>query len=77
MDKYDVTVLRVAYGSNDGASLYALPEFISTMTTETTDYLPDAIKIGVPFGIAAVVVIIAAVVISVKAKSKKSKKNDE
>ena len=78
MDKYDVTVLRVAYGSNDGAFLYALPDFISTMTTETTDYLPDAIKIGVPCGIVAGVVIIAAVVvIAVKAKSKKSKKNGE
>lgn len=77
MGKYDVTVLRVAYGNNDGASLYALPDFISTMTTDTTGYLPDAIKIGVPCGMVGGVVIIAAVVaIVVKVKNKKPKKND-
>lgn len=77
MGKYDVTVLRVAYGNNDGASLYALPDFISTMTTDTTSYLPDAIKIGVPCGVVGGVVIIAAVVaIVVKVKNKKPKKND-
>lgn len=77
MGKYDVTVLRVAYGNNDGASLYALPDFISTMTTDTTSYLPDAIKIGVPCGVVGGVVIIAAVVaIVIKVKNKKPKKND-
>lgn len=77
MGKYDVTVLRVAYGNNDGASLYALPDFISTMTTDTSSYLPDAIKIGVPCGVVGGVVIIAAVVaIVIKVKNKKPKKND-
>lgn len=76
MGKYDVTVLRIAYGSNDGAALYTLPNFINTMTQETISYLPDVIKIGVPCGAAGGVVIIGAVIaIIVTIKKKKSKKN--
>lgn len=78
MGKYDVTVLRVAYGSNDGASFYNLPEFIDTMTTDTQKYLPDAVKIGVPCAVAGGIVIIAAVVTAVVLiKKRKSKKSDE
>lgn len=78
MGKYDVTVLRIAYGSNDGTALYTLPNFINTMTQETISYLPDAIKIGVPCGAAGGVVIIGAVIaIIVTIKKKKSKKNEK
>lgn len=77
MGKYDVTVLRVAYGNNDGSAFYTLPGFIDTMTADTTSYLPDAVKIGVPCGIAAgAVIIVAAIVIAVSIKKKKSKKNE-
>lgn len=76
MGEYDVTVLRIAYGINDGAALYTLPNFINTMTQETISYLPDAIKIGVPCGAAGGMVIIGAVIaIIVTIKKKKSKKN--
>ena len=78
MGKYDVTVLRIAYGSNDGAALYTLPNFINTMTQETISYLPDVIKIGVPCGAAGGVIIIGAVIaIVVTIKKKKSKKNEK
>lgn len=77
MGKYDVTVLRVAYGNNDGSAFYTLPGFIDTMTADTTSYLPDAVKIGVPCGIAGgAVIIVAAIVIAVSIKKKKSKKNE-
>lgn len=76
LGKYDVTILRVAYGSNDGSSLYTLPDFISTMTTDTTTYYPPAVKIGVPCGIVGGVVIIGAVTaIVIVIKKKKSEKN--
>jgi alpha-L-arabinofuranosidase len=76
LGKYDVTILRVAYGSNDGSSLYTLPDFISTMTTDTTTYYPPAVKIGVPCGIVGGIVIIGAVTaIVIVIKKKKSEKN--
>lgn len=77
MGKYDVTVLRVAYGSNDGSVFYTLPQFIDTMTKDTISYLPDAIKIGVPCGAAGGIVIIAAiagVIVIIKKRAKKSNK---
>ncbi len=79
MGKYDVTVLRVAYGDNDGGTLYTLPDNISTMA-DTSTYLPDAVKIGVPCGIAGGIVIIAAVtgiVLLIKNKKAKKKNNEE
>ena len=76
MDKYDVTVLRIAYGDNDGTSFYTLPDFIGTMTSTTTNYLPPAIKIGVPCAVAGAVAIIAAIIgIALKIKKNKAKKN--
>ncbi|MCH5320635.1 MAG: hypothetical protein J1E36_02655 [Eubacterium sp.] len=74
MDKYDVTVLRVAYGNNDGASLYTLPDFISTMTTKTTTFIPAEIKIAIPCAVSGVVIIFALAVII---KKKTTKKNGE
>ncbi|MGN1420691.1 MAG: alpha-L-arabinofuranosidase C-terminal domain-containing protein [Eubacterium sp.] len=75
MGKYDVTVLRIAYGSNDGVSLYTLPDNISTMA-EPTGYTPDIIKIGVPCIIAGVVVIagaLAGIIVFVKKRKAKNK----
>lgn len=77
MGKYDITVLRVAYGSNDGSLLYTLPDFIDTMP-ETSGYLPPALRVAIPCGIAAVVVVIvAAIAVSVIIKKKKSRENEK
>ncbi len=77
LDKYDVTVIRVAYGNNDGFGLYTLPEFIDTMTTDTSGYLPTALKVAVPCAAAAVIIAAAgAVIISVIIKKNKAKRND-
>lgn len=76
MGKYDVTVLRIAYGNNDGADFYTLPGNISGMP-EPSGYLPDVIKIGVPCAAAGVIIAAAAltciIVLIKKKKSKKSK----
>lgn len=61
LGKYDVTVIRVAYGNNDGTSLYALPDFIDTMTPDTETYIPTAIKIAVPLCALAVALVIGTV----------------
>ena len=73
MDKYDVTVLRIAYGNNNGASFYSLPNNITTMTTSVKKYTPPAIKIAVPCAIGGVVVIICAGIVITKAVKKKKK----
>lgn len=73
MDKYDVTVVRIAYGNNDGASFYSLPDNIATMTTSVKKYTPPAIKIAVPCAIGGVVVIICAGIIITKTMKKKKK----
>ncbi len=76
LGKYDVTVIRVAYDKNDGASFYTLPDFITTMS-DTTNYIPPAIKIGIPCGIFGGVVVIALITGAaaiIKKKSDKSKK---
>ncbi len=75
MGKYDVTVLRIAYGNNGGASLYTLPSNISGMAVPS-GYLPDIIKIGVPCMTAGVVVIAGALTgIIIFVKKRKAKKN--
>lgn len=73
LDNYDVTVIRVAYGSNVGTSLYALPEFIDTMTADTQTYYPVSIKVAVPLCIFAVifVIVVVSVVWKVVVKRKK------
>lgn len=75
MDKYDVTVLRIAYGNNNGASFYSLPDNITTMTTSVKKYTPPAIKIAVPCAIGGVVVIICAGIVITKAVKKKKEKD--
>lgn len=72
LGKYDVTVVRIAYGSNDGAELYALPDFISSIA-DTSTFLPAVIKYGVPGGIAAGVIVIG--LITAVAMIIKKKKN--
>lgn len=77
MGKYDVTVLRITYGNNDGTALYTLPDNISTMP-QPSMYLPDIIKIGVPCVIAGIVVITGALTgIILFVKKRKAKKNND
>ncbi len=76
LGRYDVTVLRIAYGSNDGSSLYTLPNFISTMTQNTTDFVPVALKAGIGGGVAGAVLLIAAACAVTVVIKKKSKKGD-
>lgn len=73
MGKYDVTVLRIAYGKNDGASLYSLPDNISTMTTSVKNYTPPVVKIAVPCAVGGAAVIILAGVVITKIVKKKKK----
>lgn len=77
LGKYDVTVLRIAYGSNDGSLLYTLPNFISTMAQDTTNFVPVALKAGIGGGVAGAVVIIAAACAVTTIMKKKSKKGDK
>lgn len=74
LGKYDITVIRVAYDKNDGTALYTLPDLIDTMTTAATKYIPAAIKIGIPCGLAGGIIIAAAIIIIIKKRMKKSKK---
>lgn len=76
LGRYDVTVLRIAYGSNDGSSLYTLPNFISTMTQNTTGFVPVALKAGIGGGVAGAVLLIAAACAVTAVIKKKSKKGD-
>lgn len=73
MDKYDVTVLRIAYGNNDGASFYSLPDNINTMTTSVKKYTPPAVKIAVPCAVCGAAVIIFAGIVITKTVKKKKK----
>lgn len=73
MDKYDVTVLRIAYGNNDGASFYSLPDNITTMTTSVKKYTPPAVKIAVPCAVGGAAVIIFAGIVITKTVKKKKK----
>lgn len=71
-EKYSVNVIRIAYGENDGAGLYQLPEG----TPETHLYLPPALRVAIPCSIGvAVILIISAVVISKAVKKRKRGNN--
>lgn len=63
LNKYDVTVIRVAYGGNDGTALYTLPDFINTMTVKTSTYIPTAVKVAIPCSILLVVVAVAVMTV--------------
>lgn len=74
-ERYSVNVIRIAYGDNDGSNLYTLPD---SVPTETSLYLPPALKVAIPCVAAAIVVaIVAAIIISKVVKKKKAKKAAE
>lgn len=76
LNKYDVSVVRIAYGKNSGADLYKLPEkAAATVSDAESAYLPPAIKLGVPCGAAGAAVLAAAAIVIVKVIRKK--KNNE
>lgn len=69
-EKYSVNVIRIAYGSNSGATLYRLPD----NTPETKEYLPPALKIAIPC-VAGVAVIAVALAVIITKTIKKHKSN--
>lgn len=77
LDKYSVNVIRIAYGSNKGASLYQLPDSIDY---ETKGYTPTAVK-AVSISICAVIVAGAGAVFAfyskLGGKSKGKKRNSK
>lgn len=70
-DKYSVNVIRIAYGSNDGSTLYQLPE---DMPQQVSGYLPPALRIAIPCVIGVVVAGVVIAVIAVKISNKKKRK---
>ncbi len=67
--EYSVNVIRIAYGGNDGSSLWQLPD--NTLTAKT--YIPQWLKITVPCVCALIVIlVVAAIVISRVVKKRKS-----
>lgn len=68
--KYSVNVIRIAYGTNNGATLYELPE---EFPKPEKGYLPPAVRVAVPCAIGAV--IIAAVLTGVCTKMARKKKS--
>ncbi len=70
MDRYSINVIRIAYGENDGSSLWQLPD--NTLSSKT--YIPLWVKIVIPSVIVAIlIVVILAIVISHAVKKKKRK----
>lgn len=70
-DKYSVNVIRIAYGSNDGSTLYQLPE---DMPQQVSGYLPPALRVAIPCVIGVVVAGAVIAVIAVKISNKKKRK---
>ena len=68
--KYSVNVIRITYGTNNGATLYELPE---EFPKPEKGYLPPAVRVAVPCAIGAV--IIAAVLTGVCTKMARKKKS--
>ena len=67
-EKYSVNVIRIAYGSNDGSTLYTLPDG----TPQASAYLPLALKIAIPCTAGVIIVaVISAAVISKQIKKRK------
>ncbi|MCD7723362.1 MAG: hypothetical protein LUH82_05375 [Clostridiales bacterium] len=70
--EYSVNVIRIAYGDNDGADLWQLPD----STPEDGTYIPLWLRITIPSVIGAVAVVGAAAAVIVHVvKKKKSKKS--
>lgn len=77
MEKYDVSVIRIAYGSNSGTTLYSLPENIDTMQQDVKSYTPPALKIAAICAVCVLALVccgIAIVTKALKIKRKKRKK---
>ncbi len=70
LEKNSANVVRIAYGSNDGTSLYKLP----TDTPVAEDFISDPVKILIPCGILCVIALSAIVTVSVKSAKKKKNK---
>lgn len=68
LDKYSVNVVRIAYGGNDGASLYRLPKDLPL----AKDFISDPVKILIPCGL-IVVIGISATLVVLLSKNKKKK----
>lgn len=67
-EKYSVNVIRIAYDSNDGSTLYTLPDG----TPQASVYLPPALKIAIPCTAGVIVIaVISAAVISKQIKKRK------
>lgn len=73
-DKYSVNVIRIAYGSNSGEGIYALPDNIPTVSGT---YLPPAIKVAVPCAAGAAVLAIILAVVITKIIKKRGKNNEQ
>lgn len=70
--KYSVNVIRIAYGSNDGSTLYQLPE---DLPEQVSGYLPPALRVAIPCVIGVVVAGAVIAVIAVKISNKKKKRS--
>lgn len=68
--KYSVNVIRIAYGSNDGSTLYQLPE---DLPEQVSGYLPPALRVAIPCVIGVVVAGAVIAVIAVKISNKKKR----
>lgn len=66
--KYSVNVIRIAYGENDGSTLYRLPD---DLPQQVSGYLPPALRVAIPCVICAVVAAAVAAVIGAKIVRKK------
>ncbi len=71
--KYSVNVIRIAYGNNDGSTLYQLP---ADLPEQVSGYLPPALRVAIPCVIGVVVAGAVIAVIAVKISNKKKKKRD-
>lgn len=70
LEKHSINVIRIAYGGNDGASLYKLPKG----TPVAEDFISDPVKIIIPCGILCVIAISAVITIVVKSSKKRKNK---
>ena len=65
-------MIRIAYGSNDGSTLYQLPE---DLPEQVSGYLPPALRVAIPCVIGVVVAGAVIAVIAVKISNKKKKRS--
>ena len=70
--KYSVNVIRIAYGSNDGSTLYQLPD---NLPEQVSGYLPPVLRVVIPCVVALVVVAAVASVVTVTLVKRRKKRN--